>query len=109
MDRRFAPRYIRRAQQHFAFGVSWSGLRPRSGPLSMVQRAHPPLYRLVRRFSEKKTVRQASETLPPEEDVMHRISFYFLILTVVGRPFSQESSDHQAPPPGGLGRPDPSG
>ncbi len=43
-------------------------------------------------------VRQARETLPPEEDAMRRISFYFLVLTVVGTPFSQESPDHQAPP-----------
>jgi len=34
---------------------------------------------------------------------MHRISFYFLVLTVVGRPVSQESSDLQAPLLGGLG------
>jgi uncharacterized damage-inducible protein DinB len=46
---------------------------------------------------EKKTVWQARETLPPEEDAMRRISFYFLVLTVVGTPFSQESPDHQAP------------
>jgi uncharacterized damage-inducible protein DinB len=45
---------------------------------------------------------QARETVHPKEDTMRRISFYFLILTVLGLNFmpssqAQDSPDHKAP------------
>src|SRR6266480_2152692 len=71
----------RRAEQHFAFDVSWSGLTP--GPVHRKWFSGRTLDCTVLCGDSGEEDWQARETLPPEEEAIGRISFYFLVLTVV--------------------------